>query len=283
MSTIRGTSPLVVFLLLGTGAFLLDRWLDERGAERRVVTVTEDQVGAISQRWVAQWGRAPTHRELEALIDDAVKEEILYREALRLNLDQNDPIVRRRLAQKLTFMLEDNTEVPPPVPAEVERYFAAHAERYQVPRRTTFRHVFLSDDRRADPATDAVALLDAAREGADGSWRNLGDPFMLLREYADRSDQEIAEFFGGSFASVLSGLALGEWEGPVPSAHGMHLVLVLGRTEPRTPHVDEVRERVANDLITTQRREQNHAALQGLRERYEVRLPASEDLTPERQ
>ena len=282
MTATRGTSPLVVFLLLGIGVFALDRGLDDGDAERRVITVTAEQLEAIRERWAAQWGRAPTGQELQGLIDDTVREEILYREAQRLALDRDDPIVRRRLAQKLTFMLEDNTEVPAPAAEEVEAHFATQAARYRVPLRTTFRHVFLSDDRRADPGHDALALLDVARAGEEGSWRRLGDPFMLLREYADRTDQEIAELFGGRFAAALSDLAVGEWQGPVSSAHGTHLVRVIGRTESRMPALGDVRDRVVRDLVETRRREQNQAAFQAVRERYDVRMPVSRGVEPER-
>lgn len=281
MRASRGTSPLLVFLVLGAGVFVAGRWIAEAGAERRVITVTEDQIGAIRERWVAQWGRGPTPRELQGLIDDAVREEILYREALRLGLDQNDPIVRRRLAQKLTFMLEDNADVPVAAPGDVEEHFATHTDRYRNPRRTTFRHVFLKGDRRPDPAADAADLLDEVRRSGDATWRNLGDPFMLLREYADRSDQEIAELFGGEFATALSDVATGRWHGPIRSAHGTHLVLVMGRTEPQTPRFDEVSSRVASDLMQIRRREQNQAAFRAVRDRYEVRLPVSEHLETE--
>ncbi len=91
--------------------FAVDRWLDDAGADR-VVTVTEEQLGAIRERWAAQWGRPPTGRELEGLIDEAVREEILYREARRRGLDRGDAIIRRRLAQKMTFLLEDSAEAP---------------------------------------------------------------------------------------------------------------------------------------------------------------------------
>ena len=271
MNPIFGRSPLVVFLLLGAGVFAVDRWLDDAGAGR-VVTVTEEQLGAIRERWAAQWGRPPTGRELEGLIDEAVREEILYREARRRGLDRGDAIIRRRLAQKMTFLLEDSAEAPSTGPAAaggIETYYADHAERYREPRRTTFRHVFLSRDRRADPQGDAAALLRRVRGGDGDGWRQLGDPFVLLREYADRTDQEIAELFGGRFAATLPALAAGSWQGPIESAHGVHLVHVIGRTEPRLPALDEVRDRVAEDLLDSRRRERNEAALQTLRERYE--------------
>ena len=268
-----GRSPLVVFLLLGAGVFAVDRWLDDPGAGR-VVTVTAEQIGAIRERWAAQWGRPPTGRELEGLIDEAVREDILYREARRRGLDRGDAIIRRRLAQKMTFLLEDGAETPAASAGDIETYYAAHADRYREPRRTSFRHVFLSRDRRADPEGDAATLLRRARRSGDG-WRQLGDPFMLLREYAGRTDQEIAELFGGTFAAALPTLAAGAWRGPLESAHGDHLVMVIGRTEPRLPALAEVRDRVAEDLLESRRRERNEAALQTLRERYEVRMPDS--------
>ena len=277
MNPIFGRSPLVVFLLLGASVFAVDRWLDDAGAGR-VVTVTEEQLGAIRERWAAQWGRLPTGRELEGLIDEAVREEILYREARRRGLDRGDAIIRRRLAQKMTFLLEDSAEAPATGAAaagDIETYYADHAEGYREPRRTTFRHVFLSRDRRADPQGDATALLRRVRGGDGDGWRQLGDPFVLLREYADRTDQEVAELFGGRFAATLPALAAGSWQGPIESAHGVHLVHVIGRTEPRLPALDEVRDRVAEDLLDSRRRERNEAALQTLRERYEIRMPES--------
>ena len=277
MNPIFGRSPLVVFLLLGAGVFAVDRWLDDAGAGR-VVTVTEEQLGAIRERWAAQWGRPPTGRELEGLIDETVREEILYREARRRGLDRGDAIIRRRLAQKMTFLLEDSAEASATGAAaagDIETYYADHAERYREPRRTTFRHVFLSRDRRADPQGDAAALLRRVRGGDGDGWRQLGDPFVLLREYADRTDQEIAELFGGRFAATLPALAAGSWQGPIESAHGVHLIHVIGRTAPRLPAVDEVRDRVAEDLLDSRRRERNEAALQTLRERYEIRMPES--------
>ena len=278
MPQIRGASPLLIFLLLGVGVFAFEHWLTGGNSEQRVVTVTAEQVDALRARWDAQWGRPPSDRELQGLIDEAVREEILYREALRLSLDRGDPIVRRRLARKMTFMLEDNAELPAPAAHEVEAYFAVYTERYRDPDRTTFRHVYLSADTRADPRRDATALLREVRAGEEGGWRRAGDPFVLLREYADRTDRDIANLFGMGFAAALRGIEAGDWQGPIASAHGVHLVRVLDRRSPSPPALDDVRERVVQDLLEAQRREQNRAALQALRERYDVRMAGSEPL-----
>lgn len=266
--------PLVLFLLLGGAVFAFDRWARSGEADRQVVEVTAEQIERSRARWVAQWGREPTGAELQALVGEAVDEEILYREARRLGLDRDDAVVRRRLAQKLTFLMEDASAREAPAADEVEEYFARHAERYRRPRRLTFEHVFLSGDRRADAAGDAAGLLRELRTGA-GRWQQLGDPFMLLNTYADRTEREVAELFGEPFATAVSALALGGWHGPVPSAYGMHLVRVVGRTESRLPALAELRDRVVADLWDERRRERSRAAYQAVREEYEVRLPAS--------
>ena len=267
--------PLVVFVFLGIGVFALDGWLAGGETARPVIEISLDEVERLRARWIAQWGREPTGDELQTLIDEAVDEEILYREAQRLGLDRDDAIVRRRLAQKLTFILEDAGATGPPSQAEVEEYYARHAERYRRPGRTTFDHVFLSGDSRTEPAGDAAALLRELRVDDDG-WRQLGDPFMLARTYVDRSDQEIAGLFGKAFAHAVAERPVGgDWNGPVESTYGMHLVRVNGRTASRAPALAEVRDRVTADLHEDRRRERSLAAYQELRDAYEVRLPAT--------
>ena len=265
----------MVFVLLAVGVFALDRWVRSAEMERGVIEVTEDEVERLRARWTAQWGRPPTDPQLEGSIGEAVDEEILYREAQRLGLDREDAIVRRRLAQKLTFILEDAGGAAAPSADEVEDYFARHAERYRRPPRTTFDHVFLSADRRTDPAGDATALLPRIRAAGGADWQRLGDPFMLSRTYADRTDAEIAGMFGAGFANAVSALPKDGWSGPVESTYGMHLVRVHERTPPRRPSLDELRERVVADLREERRRERGRAAFRALRDDYEVRLPAA--------
>lgn len=269
----RLRDPLVVFALLGGGVFAADGWLAGRQT-RPVVEITPGRVDQLRARWTAQWGREPTESERRRLIDRAVDEEILYREAQRLGLDRGDAIVRRRLAQKMTFLLEDAGGAEPLAETEVAEYYARHAERYRRPGRTTFDHVFLSGDGRTDPAGDAEALLAVLRAG-DGGWRRLGDPFMLARAYADRSGREIAALFGSAFADAVSGLPVGGWHGPLASTYGTHLVRVNGRTASRSPALAQVRERVAADLREDLRRERGRAAYRELRGRYELRFPAA--------
>ena len=101
---------------------------------------------------------------------------------------------------------------------------------------------------------------------------------MLLREYAGRTDPEIAELFGGRFATALPALSPGAWHGPIRSAYGTHLVRVVSRTEPRTPSFTDVRDRVVEDLVAERRREQNEAAFGVLKKVLRMRSNRTSDM-----
>ncbi len=267
-------AKLAVFLGLGLGVFALERWV--RGAgdpESRRIDVGAAEIARLAGLWQTQAQRPPSAAELAGLIDDHVREEILYREALRLGLDRDDTIVRRRLAQKMSFMISDTARIPEPTADELLRFFEEHADRYREPGRTSFVHVYYSREVRGEEAALAAGR-DLAALGANGAadeeWRRMGDPFMLQREYAERSERELSELFGGGFARGLAELPTGEWSGPLASAFGVHLVRVLTRSAPGQPDLAQVRSRVLEDYRATRHREANEAAYESLHKRYRV-------------
>ena len=261
--------PLGLFLLIGAGVFVLHAlW---SGDESRVITVTEAQADRIAALWQTQTGRAPSAQELQALIDDHVREEILVREARRLRLDEGDVIVRRRLAQKLSFLTEDVAALTPPDDAALLAYFEANRQRYATPAVITFSHIYFSPDRREDAAGDAARALATLDPDA---WRTTGDPFMLGRTYAYASLPRVRKDFGDSFAEALLDMpADGVWRGPVASGYGLHLVRIDERTAARGADYATVAERVAADLDAERRAEANRAHFENLKATYTVVLP----------
>jgi peptidyl-prolyl cis-trans isomerase C len=263
--------PLVYFLLAGAALFAIGVATGVEDEQRIVVTDTE-RTRMIDQ-WQAQMGRLPTDEELEALIEQWIREEIYYREAIATGLDRDDVIVRRRLAQKLAFLSEDLAAAQTPEEQALREWYQAHAERYAEPERLTFSHRYFSTERRADARADALAVLAAAapaRTNADAAFAEAGDPFMLQRHYADRSQREIAELFGREFAAALLDLAEGAWEGPVRSAYGWHLVILEKRSPPRQVTFEEAAPRVLADYKLHARTQASDAFYQSLRARYEV-------------
>src|SRR6056297_3885752 len=97
--------PLLYFLLAGAALFLISDALGGDAAER--IVVSDAERARLAAQWQAQMGRPPTDTELDGLIQQWLREEIYYREAKAMGLDEDDVIIRRRLAQKLTFLTED--------------------------------------------------------------------------------------------------------------------------------------------------------------------------------
>jgi peptidyl-prolyl cis-trans isomerase C len=259
--------PLFVFLLFGLALFVAQRTFQGAGERDRVIEVTPGVQNQILNQWQAQMGRPPTADEASGLLDQWLREEIFYREARTLGLDENDTIIRRRLAQKLTFLNEDLANAEEPSPAELERYHAEHLADYREPERFSFEHRYFSSDRREDAAADAAAALDSPDEA--------GDPFILQKAYAARSAREIGDLFGREFTDALAGLDATQptlWQGPVRSAYGWHLVRLTERTPARDRPLEEVVDAVRRDFQHQRRVDANEQFYQTLKERYDIRF-----------
>ena len=261
----RLKDPLIAFVILGAILFVAAHLLDGDD-HNRVIDVDAAEINRLTQQWNAQVGRPPTDEELEGLIERFIEEEIYFREALRLSLDQGDIIIRRRLVQKLNFLTEDIASSQLPSDAALRAFHDANAERYRLPARYSFRHRYFSTDRRANAKADAEAALDDPE--------TKGDSFMLQRTYAERSERAIGDLFGRAFAADLAQLRPSpEWQGPLRSAYGWHPVKVEQVLPEAQPPFNDVASRVVADFAAERREEANAAYYRELRSRYEVRRP----------
>lgn len=267
--------PLLHFLVLGALLVLLaSLWGGPGGSgARRTVTVTRDDVARLASAWEARWRRAPTEEELRSLVDGYVREEILYREAVAMGLAEDDPIIRRRLLEKIAFLTEDPMAPVEPSEAEIRAHFAANEDDYRVPERRTFTHVFFSEDERGERAwSDARALLEELREMSPSPERapELGDRFATQYDYPRRSRSEVARHMGPEFAEELFSLPLDSWQGPLGSAYGVHLVRVLDASDSRALELEAVRQQVRDDLVRRRRERAAENFYEGLRSEYEI-------------
>jgi hypothetical protein len=265
--------PLVHFMILGAALFALQAVLGEPedGGDSRV-EITAGEIEHLRATWTRKRGRSPSDAELRELVDGRLREEIYYREAVRMGLGEDDVIVRRRLAQKLEFLI-NNLTIPeePPTP-ELQAFFTANAERYREPAQASFTHAYFSSDRRSEATADAETLLVELLAAASPPTRaaERGDPFMHRFDHADRSPQDVAKHFGHDFARSLFELEPGGWQGPLRSAYGMHLVRLTAKHPPRGVELSEIRDEVVRDWRTARRREANTDAYARLRAGYEI-------------
>ena len=268
--------PLVHFLVIGAALFLFFEW-SGGGPEGRRIVVRSGQIEYMIAGFSRTWQRPPTEQELKGLIDDYVREEIAYREAVATGLDQDDTIIRRRLRQKLEFLVEDAASAEPPTDAELQVWLDEHPDAFRSEARVAFRQVFVNRDRRGD-ATDADArrlLTRLQAAGPDADTAQLGDSLMLQREHELSRESDISRLFGEMFADQLMELEPGSWTGPVASGYGLHLVLVRAREESRLPGLPEVRPIVERELMSARRKQRLEDLYVGLLEKYTVDVQSS--------
>ena len=267
--------PLIHFLLLGAVIFLAYFYLNPADGSYagNQIHISQNDMDRFVQIFQKQWNRKPTRQEMEGLVRAHLKEEILYREALALGLQKDDTIVRRRLAQKMEFLITDVI-----VPAEVDdvdliEYYKNKPERYTRAARMSFRHIYFNPDQRGnrllDEAEATLATLQATKVGAEVP-DNYGDRFMLQQEYNLQSTGQIARMFGGEFADELVDLTPGSWKGPIKSGYGLHLVYIQKREAASLYPFTEVRDRVKNDYLFELRQKRNEEMLEKLKMRYEI-------------
>jgi hypothetical protein len=265
--------PFIHFIFLGLAIFLAYHFLSARADNQPgKIVITHGEITSMVIGFSRTWQRPPTHEELEGLIRDRVREEVYYREAVAMGLDQDDPVIRRRLQQKLEFVTDDVAAIAEPTDAELADYLKTHAASFGGDRRLTFSQIYLDPSRRGEHlAQDANELLIQLRpQGLDVDLSSLGDVFLLEHRFEAAPTTEIAKQFGEKFAAKLADAPIGQWFGPVASGYGTHLVFVEERSERRLPELAEVRDAVRREWTNARRLESNEKFFQNLLKHYEV-------------
>jgi hypothetical protein len=267
--------PLLHFFLLGAAIFAAYSLVSKRSSDEPVrIVISAGQVAAMAESFAGTWRRPPTRAEIEGLIRDRVQEEVYSREAMALGLDKDDTIIRRRLRQKMEFLTDDIAALAEPTDAELSAYLKAHVDAFRVQRQFAFSHVYLNPERRGENlARDTEQLLAQLQQsGAQVDFSELGDPFLLEHKFQSVLASEVAKLFGEKFAAKLGELSPGQWNGPVESGYGVHLVWVSKRTEGRVPALAEVRDTVRREWANTRRLESNERFYHELLKRYVVTI-----------
>jgi len=267
--------PLIQFLFIGAciyGVYALFGAPDDDATDTTVVVDARRIDGFIGE-WQRRWNRPPTRQELEGVINAFVRESILYRQAIAMGLDADDPITRRRMAQKLEFLTKDIALLKEPADGELEQYFQDNMQRYRDPDLITFSQAFLDPDRReAATLDDAAKLLSQLQAAGKPDPKTLaaGDRFMLQSYYPAVSELDIRRQFGTGFSEAVMQLEPGKWHGPVLSGYGAHLVYVYSLQAAPPPVFKEVQQEVLVNWQTEQQEKFNADFFENLKGRYDV-------------
>ena len=271
--------PLLHFLLIGLLLFVIYDRLhpgSEDKSESNRIVLTSDDFEQLGVTWLAQGRAPPSPEQMQSLIELRVREEVLYREGVALGLDKDDTIVKRRIAQKMEFLAEGAAIESNPAPDTLRTWFKENAERFSLPARISFRHLYFSPDRRGEHAQEAAVKAMEQLSGKPGDWKEaeaLGDPFMDRDYYGDRSAEDMAKLFGSNFARDIARLKTGQWQGPVESGYGWHLVFIDTSVPARVPTFEEIEPEIRAEWIEDQRALFKRKTYEAMRARYRVVTP----------
>jgi hypothetical protein len=271
--------PLVHFLALGALVFAIFHLAADRSESREGrIVVTAGKIEQLATGFSRTWRRAPTRRELDGLVEDHVREEVFYREALALGLDKDDSIVRRRMQQKLEFMAGDAGALASPTDRDLQAWLDRHPEKFRVEPGVAFSQIYFRPGRQGENAQAAASrtLAQLDRREAHSGPAQLGDATALPREMPLSSEDEIGRVFGDDFARQVARLEPGRWSGPVPSGYGWHLVRVGERSEGGLKPLAEVREAAQREWLAARNKELVDSTYAKLRGKYSIVIEGTE-------
>jgi hypothetical protein len=275
--------PLLHFLLIGFALFAAYGYMHRgRGGfeSSHQIVLSLDELQQMDTYFVSQWHRQPTPAEFQAMVEDKVREEVLYREGLAMGLDKDDTIVKRRMTQKMQFLAEDVAAAHEPSTAELKTWFEKNSSKFALPSRYSFRHLYFSPDKRGKKAQeDATKTLGKiAGQPEDSKLAvSLADRFMFQDYYGDRAPEALAKEFGPQFVVALEKLKPGSWQGPIESGYGWHLVFVDTVIPGRIPAFEEMEPDVKTAWLGEQKATAWQKAYAEMRAKYTVLLPAPSD------
>jgi len=271
--------PLLHFMVLGAVLFVGYAYLkpDTKAESSYEIALTLEELAQLQMLYEAQWRRSPTPEEFYAMVENKVRQEVLYREALAMGLDKNDEIVKRRMAQKMQFIAEDLAAAEEPGTEELRAWYAENSDKFSMPKRLSFRHLYFSPDSRGaqayDDAVSSLAKLDD--QPVDSQLADtLADRFMYQDYYADQTSISLAKEFGPQFAVAVAELTPGSWQGPIESGFGWHLVYVDSLVPGRVPAFEEIERDVKTAWLGVQKEIAWRKAYKEMRAKYAVLLPA---------
>ncbi len=268
-------SPLIYFFVLGFVVFGLHSYLNRTIQDDKdpfTVEVTSADIEWIRSSWEARMKRQPVQHELQGLINRYIRDEILFREAMAMDLDDRDLVIQRRLVQKLTFVFEDLAETMEPKDDELKNYMHENQEKYRIPEMMSFTQVYFNPSKRKNVMEEAKTVLARLKqaERAPEEAVSLGDAIMIDASFRQKSPDEVARVLGKEFTDELFSIDEKGWQGPVRSTFGLHLVYISDRIASRMPEFENIRKNVQYDFMYDRKKEVIDSAYKALKSRYTI-------------
>lgn len=274
--------PFLHFLCIGVGLFILYSLVNKEIEDKSTIVINDFDISNLMSTWEMQWKRQPTPKELQNLIGLNIKQEVFYQEALKMNLDHNDEIIKRRLAQKMQFLSKDIASILKPTEEDLEVYLKANKEKYLTPFKYSLYQIIFSPDNREKPFEDALRVLNQFSNASFDEMKAKGDNLPFSYEFENVNADELALQFGPRFPKALLNQKTNKWIGPVPSGFGAHLVFITQITQPELPKLKDIKKQVTRDFEYDYQKELDESIYKELKKQYDIRIEIkSKDFDPD--
>lgn len=262
--------PFFHFIIIGIALFFLYGIVNKDTETKNKILITDFDLDNIVSSFEMQWKRLPTEEELENIINQNIKQEIFYQEALNMNLDHNDEIIKRRLSQKMQFLSNDIAALTEPTEEVLKSYYSDNADQYLSPYMYSLYQITFSPDNRKDNYNDALETLKQFPNATFEEMEQWGDKLPFSYYYDNISANELALLLGSKFSEAIKEQELNMWIGPIPSGFGHHLVFITKKTKPQQPPFEDIKEELIRNYEYENQIETNELIYQELKKQYDI-------------
>jgi parvulin-like peptidyl-prolyl isomerase len=269
------SEPLLQFFVLGSLLYLLVSFVQsKRERQSKEIVVDNERIGLLITNYKNQMGVLPTQEQLDAMIENYIHQEIAYREAKKMGLDNDDEIIRRRLSQKFDFLKTDLKEIPPPTGQQLKDFYQNNPSLFQTDGTVNFSHIFFT----ADNSNDSIAkeraffVLQQLKNSAVQRAPEKGDKFVLQYDYTEQTPLDIKQSFGDKpILDSLFRAPVHTWIGPVQSGYGWHLLYIVKRANASLIPFEANKDIVKAKYMETAKDEQNKKAFGQVEKSYIIK------------
>lgn len=270
--------PLFHFLLMGIGLFIIYGIVSNDQTNEETIVINDFDVDNIIASWEMQWKRLPTDEELKSLILQNIKQEIFYQEALKMNLDHNDEIIKRRLSQKMQFLSSDIASLNEPNDDEILAFYKDNVASYMSHNSYELYQIIYSLDYHNNPKAKAENMLQSISQQDPKMAENLGDKMPFPFYFKSIDESELNRQLGLNFTDELEKLEVNQWTGPIKSGFGYHLVFIADKKESAPIPFNEIQADVLRDLEYENQKKMNEMIFEEFRKNYSIEY----DLNPDK-
>jgi hypothetical protein len=273
--------PFFHFIVIGMALFFLYGLVNKNIDSKDTILITDFDLENIISSFEMQWKRNPTEQELQSIINQNIKQEVFYKEALKMNLDHNDEIIKRRLSQKMQFLSNDIAALSEPTDDLLKAYYKENSDKYLTPTTYTLYQITFSPDERKNNYTDASEILKQFSDASFDDMQLKGDKLPFSYFFEDVNANELGLQLGSKFPDELKSQEINKWVGPIQSGFGYHLVYITNKVEPFVPEFEMVKKEVLRNYEYDKQIETNELIYQELKKAYDIQFDIkSKDFDP---